>query len=99
MVDVHGLFRARWFGRPGAPTIPLYAPQGVFTRIAGLEDDDPEIIRQVFYFYPLPRVPAAIGPFQLDSIMLPHDVPNAGLRLSAPGLTVAYTGDTGRDPR
>jgi ribonuclease BN (tRNA processing enzyme) len=25
-------------------------------------------------------------------------VPNAGVRLSAPGLVVAYTGDTGPDP-
>ena len=29
--------------------------------------------------------------------MLPHYVPNAGIRLTAPDVTVAYTGDTGPD--
>jgi ribonuclease BN (tRNA processing enzyme) len=29
---------------------------------------------------------------------LPHYLPNAGVRLSAPGVTVAYTGDTGASP-
>ncbi len=26
LVDVHGLFRVRWFGRRGAEGVPLYAP-------------------------------------------------------------------------
>ena len=29
---------------------------------------------------------------------LPHYVPNAGVRLQADGVTLAYTGDTGPDP-
>src|SRR4029450_4377373 len=29
MIDLHGLFRARWFGRPEAPAIPLYAPEAL----------------------------------------------------------------------
>lgn len=39
-----------------------------------------------------------VGPFRLESWTLPHYVPNAGVRLSTSGLTVAYTGDTGPDP-
>ncbi|MFI9596591.1 MBL fold metallo-hydrolase [Nonomuraea sp. NPDC052265] len=42
-----------------------------------------------------PGVPREIGPFRLDAFSLPHHVPNAGLRLSAGGRAIAYTGDTG----
>lgn len=38
MIDLHGLFRARWFGRRGAPAIPLYAPPGVLELVASLEE-------------------------------------------------------------
>jgi ribonuclease BN (tRNA processing enzyme) len=31
--------------------------------------------------------------------MLPHWVPNAGVRLTADGQTLAYTGDCGQDPQ
>jgi ribonuclease BN (tRNA processing enzyme) len=59
MVDLHGLFRARW--------------------------------------HPLPAAPYQVGPFTLESVALPHHVLTAGVRLTAPGLTIAYTGDTGPD--
>lgn len=97
MVDLHGLSRARWFGRRDAPAIPLYAPAGVLARVAGLEDDRLSTIGEVLEWHPIPARPYELGPFQLDSVALPHFVPNAGVRLSAPGLTVAYTGDTGPD--
>ncbi len=98
MVDLHGLFRARWFGRRDAPPIPVYAPSGVLNRVAALEDDDASVVRRVFDWLPLPADPYQVGPFQLRSVDLPHFVPNAGIRLSSPGLTLAYTGDTGPDP-
>jgi ribonuclease BN (tRNA processing enzyme) len=98
MVDLHGLFRARWFGRRGAPAIPLFAPESVLERLLGLEDDSEDVLRQVFDWRPLPTPAQAIGPLRLESMPLPHYVPNAGIRLTAPGLTLAYTGDTGPDP-
>jgi ribonuclease BN (tRNA processing enzyme) len=98
MVDLHGLFRARWFGRHGAPAIPLFAPDQVRVRLLGLEDDGEDRVRRVFDWHPLPAVPQQAGPLRLESMLLPHYVPNAGVRLSAPGLTLAYTGDTGPDP-
>jgi ribonuclease BN (tRNA processing enzyme) len=98
MVDLHGLLRARWFGNRGAPAIPLYAHQTVLTRLLALEDDGEEVVRQVFDVRPLPASPQQVGPFRLESVPLPHYVPNTGVRLSAPGVTVAYTGDTGPDP-
>src|SRR5580704_9249640 len=38
------------------------------------------------------------GPFQVDTWALPHFVPNAGIRLTAGGHVLAYTGDTGPSP-
>jgi ribonuclease BN (tRNA processing enzyme) len=98
MVDLHGLFRARWFGRRGAPAIPLFAPESVLARLLGLEDDGDDVVRKVFDWRPLPAAAQQIGPLRLESMLLPHYVPNAGVRLTAPGLTLAYTGDTGPDP-
>jgi len=97
MLDLHGLFRARWFGRREAPAIPLYAPEGVLARVAGLEEDDAAAVLRVFDWHPLPAAPYQVAPFRLESWALPHFVPNSGVRLTAPGLTVAYTGDTGPD--
>jgi ribonuclease BN (tRNA processing enzyme) len=98
MIDLHGLLRARRFTQPGAPAIPLYAPGGVMERLAGLEENDGIPADQVFDWHQLPAPPTTLGPFRLESMLLPHYVPNAGVRLTAPGLTVAYTGDTGPDP-
>ena len=36
-----------------------------------------------------------IGPFDVESRALPHFVPNVGVRVSAGGLSVTYTGDAG----
>ena len=98
MVDLHALLRARWMGRPGAPKLPLYAPDGVVARLTELQDGDRTAVSRVFDWHPIPAPPQRAGPFRLDSVLLPHYVPNAGVRLSAPGLTIAYTGDTGPAP-
>jgi ribonuclease BN (tRNA processing enzyme) len=98
MVDLHALLRARWFGRRGASAIPLYAPDGVVTSLIELEDGDRTAVSKVFDWHPIPAPEQTAGPFRLDSVLLPHYVPNAGIRLTAPGLTVAYTGDTGPAP-
>jgi ribonuclease BN (tRNA processing enzyme) len=97
MLDLHGLFRARWFCRRDAAAIPFYAPEGVLQRLINLEEDDADAIRHVFDWHPLPAEPYEVGTFRLESWPLPHFVPDAGVRLSSPDLTVAYTGDTGPD--
>jgi ribonuclease BN (tRNA processing enzyme) len=98
VVDLHGLLRARLYDAREEPRIALYAPQPVLERIAGLEDSDRSVPELVFSWHPLPAAAYEVGPFRLESWALPHYVPNAGVRLSAPELTVAYTGDTGPDP-
>jgi ribonuclease BN (tRNA processing enzyme) len=98
MVDLQGLFRARWFGRRDGPRIPLFAPEPVLGKVVGLEDPETaDDLKAVFDWSPLPAGRYQVGPFTLESVALPHHVPTVGVRLSAPRLTIAYTGDTGPD--
>jgi ribonuclease BN (tRNA processing enzyme) len=94
-VDLQALFRARYFGARPAATIPLYCPPDVVDRVGALEPS--EDLRAVFDVHRLPGE-HAVGPFRLKSRLLPHHVPNAGVRLVAPDLTLAYTGDSGPSP-
>ena len=98
VVDLHGLLRARLYDGQHLPRISLYAPEAVVERVAGLEDGERSLTERVFAWRPLPAGGYDVGPFRLESWSLPHYVPNAGVRLSTPGLVVAYTGDTGPDP-
>lgn len=98
MIDLHGLVRARWFGRRGAPAIPLYAPPGVLEQVASLEDGDDKAVRAGFDWHEAPSDVQNLGPYRLETVALPHFVPNVGVRLSGAEFTVAYTGDTGPDP-
>ncbi|MER7461196.1 MBL fold metallo-hydrolase [Micromonospora sp. NPDC126480] len=94
-VDLHGLFRWRYYGEPGGPRLPLYCPPGVLERISGLEPDVD--LHAVFDVHPLPGR-YRVGPFDLTGLSLPHFVPNAGIRLEADGTALAYSGDTGPSP-
>ena len=98
VVDLHGLLRARLYDAREEPAIALFCPEAVVERIAGLEDAGRSVPELVFAWRPLPAGAYEVGPFRLQSWALPHYVPNAGVRLSTPELTVAYTGDTGPDP-
>jgi len=87
VVDLHGLFRARLYGRPRDSPIPLYAPEPVLERIASLEDADRSLPERVFTWQPLPAKAYDIGPFRMESWALPHYVLNVGVRLSTPEFT------------
>ncbi|MFC0625590.1 MBL fold metallo-hydrolase [Kribbella deserti] len=90
-VDVSGLARVRYdLAREAAP-IPLYCPPGVLDVLRALEPrPDPA---SVFDIRNLEA--GVVGPFQLETVLLPHYVTNYGLRLDAPGVSLAYTGDSG----
>ncbi|WP_204075212.1 MBL fold metallo-hydrolase [Planotetraspora phitsanulokensis] len=94
-VDLHGLFRMRFYGDSNGPRLPLYCPPGVLDRISGLEPDVD--LETVFEVHSLPGS-YQVGPFDLIGLSLPHYVPNAGVRLQADGITLAYSGDTGPTP-
>ncbi|MCN9242417.1 MBL fold metallo-hydrolase [Streptomyces sp. RY43-2] len=90
--DLSALCRALLFGGGRDGRVPLYCPPGVLGRVQAMEPT--EDLREVFDPCPLPGS-YQVGPFRLDGRLLPHHVPHAGLRLTAPGLTLAYSGDAG----
>ncbi|MER5638088.1 MBL fold metallo-hydrolase [Kitasatospora sp. NPDC002227] len=93
--DLSALSRARYFAPERGPRLPLYCTPGVVGRVQAMEPT--ESLADVFTVHPLPAR-HRLGPFRLDAEQLPHHVPHAGLRLTAPGLTVAYSGDAGPAP-
>jgi ribonuclease BN (tRNA processing enzyme) len=97
-IDLYPLVVARVFHPEPVDKLPLYAPPGVFERIAALEDEEgvEEMRTKVFDVLPVdPGDTVEVGPFHVSTRLLPHSVPNAGVRLAADGHAVAYTGDTG----
>jgi ribonuclease BN (tRNA processing enzyme) len=95
--DLNPLLRARTFGDERAPALPVYAPAGALGPVLAL--DRPGTLDdaiQLAEFTPGDRL--TVGPFGVRSWLLPHFVPNAGLRLEADGQCLAYTGDTGPSP-
>ena len=84
LVDVHALFRARWFTRREAPRLPLYAPEGVLEMLTALDGGDPAALLAVFDLRLLPGGPSRVGPFLLEAWALPHYEPDIGVRLSSP---------------
>jgi ribonuclease BN (tRNA processing enzyme) len=94
--DLHPLLRARVLvleGHP-APALPVYALAGAVDRILAL--DRPGLLDSAYELREIVAgTPFEAGPFRVDAWMLPHSVPNAGVRLAGGGRVLAYTGDTG----
>lgn len=94
-VDVSGLARVRYYEAPDAPPVPLHCTPGTLDVLRALEPNpDPA---EVFAVHDLASTDR-IGPFDVLTVELPHYKTNLGVRLSAPGVTVAYTGDSGPSP-
>jgi len=96
-IDLYPLNVARvWFGEP-LPPLPVFALPGVFDRLLALEDaEGAEEMRRMFDVREItPGHDFEVGPFRVGTRMLPHWVPNSGLRFEAGGTVLAYTGDTG----
>lgn len=92
--DLNPLLRARALAEDPAPVLPLHAPPGALDAVLSL--DRRGMLDEAFrlhLFAPGGRL--AIGPFTITTWLLPHFTVNAGLRLTAGGHTLAYTGDTG----
>lgn len=94
-VDLNGLLRVRHYGEPALPRIPLLCPPDVAELVDTLEPRPR--LAELFDVYELPGS-HRVGPFDVAGVALPHYVPNAGIRLTTPDGTLAYTGDTGPDP-
>jgi ribonuclease BN (tRNA processing enzyme) len=88
--DLNPLLRARAFAPDPPAPLPVYAPPGALDAVLAL--DRPGMlacdVREI-------RDRVDIGPFRARTRLLPHTLPNAGVRLAADGYVLAYTGDSG----
>jgi len=95
--DLNPLLRARALSQDPPAPLPLFALPGALDAVLAL--DPPGMLDDA---YRLTEFRAGerleIGPFTLDTRLLPHWVPNAGIRVAADGRVLAYTGDCGPDP-
>jgi ribonuclease BN (tRNA processing enzyme) len=95
--DLNPLLRARAMAENPPPPLPVHALPGALDAVLAL--DRPGMLDDALRWE---RFRAgdelAIGPFRAQTRLLPHWLPNAGVRLSAGGRALAYTGDSGPDP-
>ncbi|MFB9876783.1 MBL fold metallo-hydrolase [Planobispora siamensis] len=95
--DLNPLLRARALGGEPVAALPVLAPPGALHAVLALDRpgmlDGACAVEDV-----VPGASFELGPFRADTRLLPHHVPNAGIRLSAGGAVLAYTGDTGPSP-
>ena len=96
-VDLNPLLRARALRDDPAPPLPVYAPPGALDAVLAL--DRPAMLADAYTLHEFtPGASLDIGPFAAATRLLPHWMPNAGLRLTGGGTVIAYTGDTGPSP-
>ena len=95
--DLNPLLRARAMADDPAPALPVYALPGALDAVLAL--DPPGTLAGSYEVHELTAGSRfGIGPFEALTCLLPHWVPNVGVRLAAGGKTLAYTGDSGPDP-
>jgi ribonuclease BN (tRNA processing enzyme) len=92
--DLNPLLRARALSEAPPPPLPVYAPHGAADAVLAL--DKPSMLAGAYHLHEFrPGDRFGIGPFTTATWLLPHFVPNAGIRLTTPDAVLAYTGDTG----
>lgn len=92
--DLNPLLRARVLRDDPAVPLPVYALPGALDAVLAL--DRPGMLAAAYVLHEFTAGSRLdIGPFRADTRLLPHWVPNAGVRLTAGDRVLAYTGDTG----
>jgi len=95
-LDLCGYYVLRKYHPGGAlPPIPVWGPTGVARRMARAYDlpKDPGMAAEfTFHEY---AGPVEVGPLRVEPVRVAHPVPAYGMRVTAHGRTLAYTGDTG----
>ncbi|SCG73173.1 Ribonuclease BN, tRNA processing enzyme [Micromonospora echinaurantiaca] len=95
--DLNPLLRARALRDDPPAPLPVYAPPGALDAVLAL--DRPGMLADAYTLHEITLGGRLdIGPFRAQTFPLPHWVPNAGVRLTAGGRVLAYTGDTGPSP-
>jgi ribonuclease BN (tRNA processing enzyme) len=95
--DLNPLLRARAMADDPPPALPVHTLPGAVDAVLAL--DAPRMLAGAFSLREFTAGQRfGIGSFDVSTWLLPHFVPNAGIRLTAGTGTVAYTGDTGPSP-
>jgi ribonuclease BN (tRNA processing enzyme) len=94
VADLNPLLRARSLGENPPPALPAHSLPGALRPVLAL--DQIESLEGACDVREFEAGEAfAIGPFAIESRLLPHFVPNAGVRIAADGHSLTYTGDAG----
>lgn len=92
--DLNPLLRAIAWADPPREPLPLHALPGALDAVLAL--DRPELLAGSYRLEPFAAGDTVrIGPFALETALLPHPRPNAGVRVTDDGATLTYTGDCG----
>jgi ribonuclease BN (tRNA processing enzyme) len=95
--DLNPLLRARALRDDPPRPLPVYAVPGALDAVLAL--DRPGMLASAYVLHEFtPGDHLDIGPFRAETRLLPHSVPNAGVRLAAGDRVLVYTGDTGPSP-
>jgi ribonuclease BN (tRNA processing enzyme) len=92
--DLNPLLRARALRDDPPAPLPVYALPGALDAVLAL--DRPGMLDSAFILHEFTAGDSLnIGPFRAETRLLPHWLPNAGIRLVTQDRVFAYTGDTG----
>ncbi|GAA1030693.1 MBL fold metallo-hydrolase [Virgisporangium ochraceum] len=92
--DLNPLLRGRVLGAGGP--LPVWSPPGAVDPVLALDGD---WVRSAARPHAVePGATFDLGPITATTRLLPHHVPNVGIRLTSDGVALAYTGDTGPSP-
>ncbi|MEV5560815.1 MBL fold metallo-hydrolase [Nonomuraea wenchangensis] len=95
--DLNPLLRARTLRDDPPAPLPVYSLPGALDAVLAL--DRPGMLADAYVLHEfIAGDQLAIGPFRAQTCLLPHSVPNAGIRLTAGERVLTYTGDTGPSP-
>jgi ribonuclease BN (tRNA processing enzyme) len=95
--DLNPLLRARALADDPPPALEVHTLPGAVDAVLAL--DPPAMLAGAFALREFTAGQRfGIGPFDVRTCLLPHFVPNAGMRVSSRTGTLAYTGDTGPSP-
>jgi ribonuclease BN (tRNA processing enzyme) len=95
--DLNPLLRSRALVADPPPPLTVFAPTAALNAVLAL--DRPGMLDDALVLHEFePNQSLAVGPFTVRTRLLPHSVPNAGMRLEAGDKVIAYTGDCGPDP-
>ena len=96
-VDLNPLLRGRMLRDDPPAPLPVFAPAGELTAVLAL--DRPGMLDAGYGLTDIEDGDQfEVGPFAVHARQLPHSRTNLGLRITAGGRSLVYTGDSGASP-